>query len=206
MTRIIGGTLGGRTIATPRGPDTRPTTDRVREALFSRVEAIFDLAGARVLDLYAGSGALGLEAVSRGAEGVLLVEADRRAAGVIEANVAQLGLAGAARVRADRVERVLERGPGSGPESGSESGSGSGPEQEPFDLVFLDPPYPLGEADLTGVLELLVSHRWLGADALVVVERSSRSPEPTWPTGLVHLRSSSYGETAVHLAEPSPEP
>lgn len=190
MTRIIGGTLGGRAIATPRGPDTRPTTDRVREAVFSRVEAIFELAGARVLDLYAGSGALGLEAVSRGAEVALLVEADRRAARVIEANAAELGVAGAARVQADRVERVLERGPG----------------EDAFDLVFLDPPYPLGEPDLTGVLGMLVSRHWLSEDALVVVERSSRSPEPTWPVGLVRLRSSSYGETAVHLAEPAPGP
>ena len=186
MTRIIAGTLGGRALATPRGSDTRPTTDRVREAVFSRVEAIFELAGARVLDLYAGSGALGLEAVSRGAESVLLVEADRRTARVIEANVTDLGVAAAAQVRADRVERVLERGPG----------------EWVVDLVFLDPPYPLGEQELTDVLGLLVSHRWLSPDALVVVERSARSPEPTWPAGLTAVRSATYGETAVHLAEP----
>lgn len=188
MTRIIAGQFGGRTLATPRGADTRPTTDRVREAVFSRIESIFDLTGARVLDLYAGSGALGLEAVSRGAEFVTLVEADRRTARVIEANVADLGLRDVAQVRAEKVDRVLERGPGG----------------EGFDLVLLDPPYPLGETGLSATLALLVTQGWLSAEALVVVERSARSPEPTWPQGLVLIRSRAYGETAVHLAEPDP--
>ncbi|WP_256838634.1 16S rRNA (guanine(966)-N(2))-methyltransferase RsmD [Ornithinimicrobium faecis] len=187
MTRIIAGQLGGRTLATPRGADTRPTTDRVREAVFSRIESIFELTGARVLDLYAGSGALGLEAVSRGAEWVTLVEADRRTARVIEANVAELGLRAVARVHAEKVDRVLERGPGG----------------ETFDLVLLDPPYPVGEAELATTLGLLISGEWLSPDALVVVERSARSPEPTWPQGLALIRSRTYGETVVHLAEPS---
>lgn len=187
MTRIIAGEHGGRTLATPRGADTRPTTDRVREAVFSRVEALLDLAGARVLDLYAGSGALGLEAVSRGAGSVLLVEADRRTARVVEANVASLGLQDVARLRVEKVSRVLERGP----------------DEDVFDLVLLDPPYPLGESELVHALGLLVSRRWLSADALVVVERSARSPEPAWPPGLRPIRSRVYGETAVHFAEPT---
>ncbi|HQW72588.1 MAG TPA: RsmD family RNA methyltransferase, partial [Ornithinibacter sp.] len=91
MTRIIAGTLGGRTLRTPPGSGTRPTSDRVREALFSALDARGAVAGARVLDLYAGSGALGLEAASRGAESVLLVESDRRAADVIAGNVRELG-------------------------------------------------------------------------------------------------------------------
>lgn len=186
MTRIIAGTLGGRRLAAPRGDGTRPTTDRVREAVFSRIESLMDLDGARALDLYAGSGALGLEALSRGALSVVLVEADRRTARVIEANVEGLGLRGRARVCAEKVDRVLERGPGG----------------EPFDLVLLDPPYPLTEEELTATLGLLLREGWLAPDALVVVERSARSPEPTWPEGLSLIRSRSYGETAVHYAEP----
>lgn len=188
MTRIIAGRFRGRTLTTPRGSDTRPTAERVREALFSRIESIFDLTGARVLDLYAGSGALGLEAVSRGAERVVLVEAHRRTAQVIAGNVSALGLGDIAQVLPEKVDRVLERGPGG----------------EAFDLVLLDPPYPLGEEDLSATLGLLVTHGWLSADALVVVERSARSPEPEWPQALVPIRSRTYGETAVHLAEPAP--
>ena len=191
MTRIIAGEFGGRRLTAPKGADTRPTTDRVREALFSQVEALMDLAGVRVLDLYAGSGALGLEAVSRGAGSVVLVEADRRTARVVEANVASLGLSGTAAVRAEKVDRVLERGPGV---MGAPDG---------FDLVLLDPPYPLAEEDLRTTLGLLVSHGWLSLDALVVVERSARSPEPTWPPGLTLIRSRAYGETIVHFAEPT---
>lgn len=188
MTRIIAGRFRGRTLTTPRGSDTRPTAERVREALFSRIESIFDLTGARVLDLYAGSGALGLEAVSRGAERVVLVEAHRRTAQVIVGNVSALGLGDIAQVLPEKVDRVLERGPGG----------------EAFDLALLDPPYPLGEEDLSATLGLLVTHGWLSADALVVVERSARSPEPEWPQALVPIRSRTYGETAVHLAEPAP--
>lgn len=188
MTRIIAGKFGGRTLATPKGEDTRPTTDRVREAIFSRVESLMDLAGVRVLDLYAGSGALGLEAVSRGAGFVVLVEADRRTARVVDANVDTLGVRDRARVHAEKVARVLDR---------EVVG-------EPFDLVLLDPPYPLGESELTATLSLLVSRGWLSDDALVVVERSARSPEPDWPEGLTAIRSRGYGETTVHFAEPTP--
>lgn len=189
MSRIIAGTLGGRRLATPRGDATRPTTDRVREAVFSRIESLMDLASARVLDLYAGSGALGLEALSRGAGSLLLVESDRRTARVIETNIAELGVSGAARVRAEPVDRVLEGGPG-------------GPA---YDLVLLDPPYPLGEEELTGNLHRLLTHGWLSAEALVLIERSVRSPQPTLPPGLAALKPRTYGETVVHYAEPEPE-
>lgn len=187
MTRIIAGTAGGRTIRTPRGQDTRPTADRVREALFSRVQALMDLHGARVLDLYAGSGALGLEALSRGAEHLLAVERHRPTARLVEQNAAALGLADQVRVHAGAVEPLLAAGPG-------------GPA---FHLVLADPPYPLGEEELTRALAALVRHGWLDPDALVVVERSARSPRPTWPAGLEHLRTRTYGEAALHLAEPA---
>ena len=197
MTRIIAGILGGRRLATPKSDATRPTTDRVREAVFSRIESLMDLAGARVLDLYAGSGALGLEALSRGASEVILVESDRRTARLIQANITDLGAGrggaggGGAGVRghgggAEWVDRFLECGPGA----------------PPFDLVMLDPPYPLGEQELSGNLQRLVHHGWLAPEALVLVERSARSPQPTLPPGLSALKQRTYGETVVHYAEP----
>lgn len=186
MTRIIAGSAGGRTIRTPRGAATRPTTDRVREALFSRVEALMDLDGARVLDLYAGSGALGLETLSRGAAHLLAVEKHRATAGLIGRNAADLGLGERVEVRAASVDAVLAGGPG----------------QEPYDLVLADPPYPLSEAELTATLALLVEQAWLTPEALVVVERSSRGDAPTWPAALRHLDTRTYGETALHLGEP----
>ncbi|GAA1169180.1 16S rRNA (guanine(966)-N(2))-methyltransferase RsmD [Ornithinimicrobium humiphilum] len=188
MTRIIAGRAGGRSIATPRGASTRPTTDRVREAVFSRLEALIDLDDTRVLDLYAGSGALGLEAVSRGAAHLLAVEKHRPTAALVQRNAADLGFTSSVEVRNASVARVLEGGPG----------EGGG-----YHVVFLDPPYPLPEAELGTVLELLVSQGWLDPEAVVVVERSARSPEPAWPEGMEHLGTRSYGETAVHVAEPA---
>jgi 16S rRNA (guanine966-N2)-methyltransferase len=193
MTRIVAGTLGGRRLVVPRGDTTRPTSDRVREALFSRLEHLDVLRGAHVLDLYAGSGALGLEAASRGAGRVVLVDAARRVASVAERNGRELGLGSAVRVLGDRVERVLLAGTDPG---------GAG---DRFDLVLLDPPYDLAEQVLADVLQLLVTHRWLAPDALVVVERSTRSPEPVWPGGLRALHPRRYGETTLWFAE-VPEP
>lgn len=184
--RIIGGRLGGRRLRTPPGDATRPTSDRVREALFSALEAeLGSLHGFRFLDLYAGSGAVGLEAVSRGAEALTAVEADRRAAGVVRANAAALEIA--ADVRAQPVERVLAGGPG-------------GPA---YDVVFLDPPYSRS-ADLPGVLGLLLDHGWLAPDALVVVETSRRTPEPAWPPVLALDRRRLYGETVLWYVRPAP--
>ena len=192
MTRIIGGVAGGRRLQTPTGPGTRPTSDRVREALFARLEHLDVLAGANVLDLYAGSGALGLEAASRGAETVTLVESDRGAATVARANAAALGLAGV-RVRAERVERVL-------------LARSSPPDEPRVSLVFLDPPYAVTEDALADVLSLLVIHRWLRPDALVVVERSGRSPRPRWPAGLVAAGERRYGDTKLWFADfPGPD-
>lgn len=185
MTRIISGTAGGRRLQTPTGPGTRPTTDRVREALFSRLEHLDVLTGARVLDLYAGSGALGLEAASRGAASVLLVESHRGAATVARANASATRLPNV-RVRAETVERVLAAGPDA---------------QDGVDLVLLDPPYDLEEENLAEVLGLLVSRRWLAGDALVVVERSTRSPQPPWPPSLVTAGERRYGETRMWFAD-----
>lgn len=187
MTRIIAGRAGGRTILTPRGAATRPTTDRVREAVFSRIESLMDLDGVRVLDLYAGSGALGLEALSRGAGHLLAVERHRATAALVSRNARTLGMTQLVQVRPAPVRSVLDEGP-----------------DEPYQLVLLDPPYDLAEDDLADVLALLVDAGWLDPDALVLVERSARSPVPTWPAGLRPLDHRTYGETAVHLAEPAP--
>jgi len=180
VTRIIGGAAGGRRIATPRGDSTRPTSDRVREALFSAVESwCGSLHGLRVLDLYAGSGAVGLEAWSRGAEVVTLVEHDRRTAALIASNARSLGFAGA-EVVTGSVATTLRRTP-----------------RAPYDVVFADPPYPLADEAVAADLRALVDGGWLASGALVVVERSSRSPEPAWPDGFEDVRHKRYGETAL---------
>jgi 16S rRNA (guanine966-N2)-methyltransferase len=190
VTRIIAGRAGGRTLATPAGPRTRPTTDRVREALFSRLEALMDLDGAHVLDLYAGSGALGLEALSRGAATLLAVERHRPTAALITANARTLGMTGATRVRAVPVAQVLEAGPGQAPG---------------HHLVLLDPPYDVEQEEVGRVLALLVDRGWLDPQAVLVLERAARSADPVWPPGLVSLGSRRYGETTVHLAEVTPD-
>jgi 16S rRNA (guanine966-N2)-methyltransferase len=180
VTRIIGGRAGGRRLTTPRGAHTRPTTDRVREALFSAVESwCGSLQGLRFLDLYAGSGAVGLEAWSRGAGVVTLVESDRRTARLIGENARALGFA-----KADVV-------------GGAVSTALGRPPSAPYDVAFLDPPYPLEEHRLAADLASLVAHGWLVPGAMVVVERSSRSPEPTWPAGIESERSRKYGETTL---------
>lgn len=184
MTRIIGGSAGGRRIGTPRGAATRPTSDRVREALFSAVESwCGSLQGLRFLDLYAGSGAVGLEAWSRGAGVVTLVESDRRTASLISSNARALGFA-RANVVAAPVATTLQTPPAA-----------------PYDVVFLDPPYPLPDAAVGADLAQLATGGWLVPGALVVVERSSRSAEPAWPDGFGEVRSRRYGETTLWYAE-----
>jgi 16S rRNA (guanine966-N2)-methyltransferase len=179
MTRVIAGSAGGRRLSVPQGRDTRPTSDRAREGLFGTVQALYGpLDGAGVLDLYAGSGAVGLEALSRGAARALLVESDQRAVRVIRANIAALGLPGAD-VAADRVERVLPGGP---------------PGPGPFDVVFADPPYAMPGEAVTGILAELAGRGWLAAGALVVVERSTRSGPVDWPGEYEQDRSRRYGE------------
>lgn len=185
MTRVVAGTHGGRTLRTPPGSGTRPTSDRVREALFSALDARDAVRGARVLDLYGGSGALGLEALSRGAASARWVESDRRAAATITANLRALGLT-TGRVLPVTVSSALAADPGP---------------DDAADLVLVDPPYHVGEEALAAVLDRLAAG-WAAPGALVVVERSTRSPEPTWPPGLERVgKPRRYGETTVWLAE-----
>src|SRR5580700_11137408 len=196
MARVIAGEAGGRRLAVPAGRDTRPTSDRAREGLFATVASMVGpLAGARVLDLYAGSGAVGLEALSRGAEHVLLVEHGTRAARVIRQNIEAIGLPGA-EVIADRVERVLARGPApAGAQDGpAPAGGQDGPARAWFDVVFADPPYALADAGVSRVLILLAEQGWLAPGALVIVERATRSGPLSWPDGFVPDRARRYGE------------
>ncbi len=181
MTRIIAGVAGGRLVKTPTGRATRPTTDRVREALFSSIEASEgSLEGLRFLDLYAGSGAVGLEARSRGALAVTLVEVDRSAASMIHANARALQL-NALTVICARAERAMRRPP---PASG-------------FDVAFLDPPYDVATADVEAVVGRLQVTGWLAQGALVIVERATRAAPWTWPDGLEEMRWKAYGETTL---------
>ena len=178
MARVIAGEAGGRRLAVPDGRDTRPTSDRAREGLFATISSIMgSLAGARMLDLYAGSGAVGLEALSRGAGYVLMVESGARAGRVIRANIEAIGLPGA-EVITDRVERVLARGP----------------EDGRYDIVFADPPYALPGGDVFRMLSALVQQAWLTPGALVIVERATRSGPVRWPEGFMPDRARRYGE------------
>jgi 16S rRNA (guanine966-N2)-methyltransferase len=187
MTRIVAGVLGGRRLLAPPGSRTRPTSDRVREALFSTIGSFLDLDGARFVDLYAGTGAVGLEALSRGAAEVLLVESDPRAARVIRENLALArpsaanGLTGTARLVTAPVAQVLATAPDGGP----------------YDVVFADPPYAVSDAELVAVQEALLGNGWLAEDALVVLERSSRTPPVSWVPGLTERRTRRYGETTL---------
>ncbi len=177
--RIIAGIARGRRLAAPKGTATRPTSDRAREGLFATVTAIGGpLPGARVLDLFAGSGAIGLEALSRGAVRVVFVESDARAAQVIRANLAAVALPGGELV-CDQVQRFLDRGPGA---------------EAAFDLVVADPPYAASPAEVTGMLTALASGGWLAPGALVAVERATRAGPLSWPARYRADRSRRYGE------------
>jgi 16S rRNA (guanine966-N2)-methyltransferase len=195
VTRIVAGFAGSLSLAVPKS-GTRPTSDRVREAVFSALEAMDAVHGARVLDLYAGSGALALEAMSRGAASAVLVERSAQAAAVCRANAAALSRAAGRSGGGAELPRVEVRAVGV--LSHLAGGAGSTPKT---DLVFLDPPYEVTEHDLGEVLTALVPR--LSPHAVVVVERSARSPEPVWPGGLELFRSKRYGETAVWFAQPA---
>lgn len=180
---MIAGEAGGRRLTVPAGRDTRPTSDRAREGLFGTIVSIVGpLAGKRVLDLFAGSGAVGLEALSRGAGHVLLVESGRPAVAAIRTNVTALGLPGA-EVVADRVERVLERGPRI--PAGYDTG---------YDIVFADPPYAMPGEAIEGVLDALDRRGWLNPAALVIVERATRTGPLRWPEGFSLDRARRYGD------------
>ncbi|OII37538.1 16S rRNA (guanine(966)-N(2))-methyltransferase RsmD [Curtobacterium sp. MMLR14_010] len=179
MTRIIAGAAGSTTLRVPKS-GTRPTSDRVREALFSSLESRGLVDDTAVADLYAGTGALGLEAASRGAVEVVLVDRGAAAAAACREN---------ARIVKQRVPGVridVHAQPALGFLRGT---------VRTFDLVFIDPPYEVTEHEIAEVLEALVPR--LTADAVVVVERSKRSPEPSWPAGLEAFSKRSYGETVA---------
>lgn len=161
----------------------RPTTDRVREALFNVLAARLDFDGIRVLDLYAGSGALGLEALSRGAGSVLLVDDDRKAAEVITRNIATVGLPGAS-VRRGAVSAVLAAGT-----------------SQPVDLVLADPPYDVPAAQIRAVVTGLVDGGWVELGSMVVIERPSSAPEVVWPSGWKAWPARRYGDTRLDAAD-----
>ena len=185
MTRIIAGAHGGRKLSAPPGSLTRPTSDRVREAFFSTLESMTDLSGARFADLFAGSGAVGLEALSRGAAGTLLVEADGKAARAIRDNITALRVGPAARLITAKVAQVLA----------------AEPEGGPYDVVFADPPYAVGDQEIAELQLALVDNGWLVPGAVVVLERSTRTAVRgaplNWVDGITADRSKRYGETTL---------
>jgi 16S rRNA (guanine(966)-N(2))-methyltransferase RsmD len=180
VTRIVAGTRGGRRLAAPAGEGTRPTSDRVREALFSTLETLTDIDGCRFADLYAGSGAVGLEAASRGAAHVLLVEAQARAARTVRENITALGLGQVCRLVTARVSTVL-----------------ADPAGEAYDVIFADPPYALPDQELEQAVAAGVGNGWLGPDGVLVLERSTRSGEPAAIEGVTAERSRRYGESTL---------
>lgn len=186
--RIISGFAGSLTIRVPNS-GTRPTSDRVREALFSALEARDAMDGAEVLDLYSGSGALGLEAVSRGAVSAVFVDRSADAAKVCRSN-AKIVSAAAPKSATPRITVHAQS-----------VGAYLAGATVPFDLVFVDPPYDLPEAELTSNLQALGT--LIAPDGLLLVERSSRSPEPQLPPELELLKKSTYGETLVWWVQPA---
>ena len=190
MSRIIAGSAGGRRLAMPAGESTRPTTDRVREAFFSSLAAWLGtsekpatehLRGVAFLDLFSGSGAVGLEASSRGADRVVCVETDARTCELIRGNARAAGLR--VEVVRDRAEHYLVERSG-----------------DAFDVVWLDPPYPLPDDDLDRLVDRVLARHWLRPDGLVVVERSARSRPPRFPAG-TDTWQRRYGETVLHHAQ-----
>ena len=195
MSRIISGAAGGVRLVSVPGDNTRPTTDRVKESLFSKLESYDIIRGARVLDAFGGSGALGCEALSRGAASVTLLDTYPKAVAVIRKNVAA-------------VEKAMGR-TGSG--SSGATGSAARVQQSqaltyvksasgPWDLVFVDPPYAMPNEQVSELLEALTPK--LTEGSVVVVERSSRDPEPVWGEGLYCFSTRQHGETVLYYVEP----
>lgn len=185
--RITGGAFRSRPLRAPRGQDTRPTSDRVREALFGILSSAGAVEGARVLDLYAGTGALALEALSRGAARAVLVESSREALSALRANVGALGVGGEATVVAADVRGAI----------------GRLARQGPFDLVLADPPWALVDAGEAGrVLAGLATEGAFAPEATIVLEHSSRSAPPAVP-GLIQGDARRYGDTALAFYKPA---
>lgn len=184
MTRIIAGDAGSVRLVAP-AKVSRPTSDRVREAIFSRLESLGEVAGATVLDLFAGTGALGLEAASRGASAVWLVDNNAGATKVQSSNIAG-------------VMKPLSHSPTIRSVTANVAAFLARPAPSPQSIVFLDPPYDYSPRVLD---EHLVALRpWLAPDALVVVERSSKGTPPEFPEGYEVLSPKKYGDTTVYWA------
>lgn len=183
--RIIAGRHRGRPLHAPKGRDTRPTPDRVRESLFASLEGLGILDGARVLDLFAGSGSLGLEALSRGAHDSVFVDHAAGSARALARSIADLGEGDRTQVLSQRAQTAVDR---------------LLADDQRFDVVFADPPYPMGEDELGRLLDSVAG--LLGdLSALVIVERSVRSPQPTLPDRLELYRDRTYGETRMWLLQ-----
>lgn len=182
MIRIIAGIWGGRKIAVPDTDATRPTSDRVREALFARINHLGRLAGASVLDLFAGSGALGLEALSRGADQATFIDQHPAAVAAIKSNLDTLGVAAGRVLARDVVATVAQ------------------PATETFDIVLCDPPYDMSTESVEELLTNLVTNNWLVPDALIVVERTKRCPTIQWPSGYEDPTIKLYGDTRLEFA------
>lgn len=190
MIRVISGELGGRRLQAPPGLSTRPTADRVRQSLFNILDARAPIpAGATVLDLYAGTGALGIEALSRGAARAVFVEQDVRAGAILQKNLAALGLLPRALVLTQPVARALEALSRPDPARAAFA--------PPFHYIFADPPYAL-EA-LRPLLAVFgpAGPRWLGADGLFVIEHGRREPAPARASDLAQVDSRRYGDTVL---------
>lgn len=220
--RIIAGAFKGSRLVAPSGSNTRPTSDRVKESLFSMLDGYGVLKAANVLDLFAGSGGLGLEAMSRGAAEVDFVDSSGSSARAVEANAKKLGIGHSTRIHSADVVSFLasQHGPGQqapeqatpeqrDPESfggldihhegGVLEARSDDDEGRIFDLVFMDPPYPLGEDAVTQILSRLSG--LLDMESIVVVERASRAPEPTMPSALEVFRTKTFGETTLHFVQ-----
>jgi 16S rRNA (guanine966-N2)-methyltransferase len=183
--RVISGTAGGLQLRAPKGGRSRPTTDRVRESLFAAIDQRLGLGDASVLDLYAGSGALAIEALSRGAARALLVDKDVAAVEIVRRNLAATHLRDRGRVWRSSVASFLV---------------GSPPAEAPFDLVFLDPPYAASTGEIERVLAALDASGWLAPGAAVVVERAAADPRPSLPESWGIAWERSYGDTLVIVA------
>lgn len=234
--RIIAGAFKGSRLVAPSGSNTRPTSDRVKESLFSMLDGYGVLKAANVLDLFAGSGGLGLEAMSRGAAEVDFVDSSGSSARAVGANAKKLGIGHSTRIHSADVVSFLASQHGPGHQVPEQHGPGHqaperqtpeqptreqhGPERfggldipqeggvlearsddegRIFDLVFMDPPYPLGEDAVTQILSRLSG--LLDMESIVVVERASRVPEPTMPAALEIFRSKTFGETTLHFVQ-----
>lgn len=188
MTRVIAGTHKGRRILVPE-VGVRPTTDRVREAIFSSVASRFDFVGKRVLDLYSGTGALAIEALSRGCSYAVLVEADRKIAGTTKQNVTKLDLFERCDIVTTDALQLISQ-------SRLENANPS-IQQGPFELIFIDPPYEESSESVSELLLAMIDNLWVADASLVVVERATKSAPIEWPASFASVESRPYGDTTV---------